>query len=317
MAVWDGVQAAHHAMFSGRQALDEAETYGQATGPLVTTCDVACCGAVYGCEVKCCGEDSPMGKRHALVCRGGQITRAARRHARSCRIGHPESSVLPWSRVVETKYGEHGWHVHQHMLVLLPADASPWALYGSMWSRWAAAARREGFEAESVNRVFWADDEIRVAEYLCKGGMSADRLVGFELARGDLKVGRVGGSRTSIEILADAMAGDEESALLWAEWEAGSAGRRQMTWAGGARELLEIGAEQTDEEIASEETGTADDDVAVIPAGAYRALVALIPGRRSDLLRAVEESAASLFALLARWGVPWDAPFLPPPKRQP
>ena len=45
---------------------------------------------------------------------------------------------------------------------------------------------------------------------------------------------------------------------LWHEYERASKGRRQVTWSRGLRDLLEVGVEQSDEQIAAEEVGTVD-----------------------------------------------------------
>ena len=94
--------------------------------------------------------------------------------------------------------------------------------------------------------------------------------------------------------------GDADALDLWHEWEAASKGRRQLVWSRGLRELLALGVEKTDEELAEEAAG--GEDVIQLDKHAYRQIAAagLVP----DLLEMVEadETGWRLHRLLAGWG---------------
>lgn len=316
--VWDAVSAAHHAATSGRGWMVDQANHGLdlGDGRIIDTCDVASCGARYTCDVASCGQlDTARGRKHAASgrCRVGQLTDRAIRHAPHCMIGTPVGYSIPWLRVVEVTEGANGWHVHVHLLAFLPStatEASLWGLYESMWARWASGAAAAGFDGSlRVNRpVFFDGDAAEtLAGYVTKATYSADQRAGLELVRGDLKSARFG-NRSPMELLRDLVLQPDlervtADAGKWREWEQGSKGRRQMTWAHGARVLLgldEIAAD--DQDIAATETGTAEDAVIHLDAEDWKG-VRQVAGRRYALLRAAEDSLDAAVGLLDQWGV--------------
>jgi len=130
----------------------------------------------------------------------------------------------------------------------------------------------------------------------------------LEVARGDLKDARMG-NRTPFAVLRGLVevhhTGDlgptrtlrdvRRDEALWAEWERGSKGRRQIAWTPGLRaELLADEPELTDEQIAEQDQG--GEDVALIDAETFRTITA----HRADwtLLEAFNRSTAEGLALL-------------------
>lgn len=328
--VWDGVQAGHHAITSGRVHQGEKDRMGVPVGAEITSCSFKTShDERVVCPVASCGEDSPRGRRHAAKgCHHGELTKRAQRHARVCRLGMAESYVLPWTRVVEVTLGDNGWHVHQHMLVFLPegtTDEERDELYTIWWRRWRDGSASAGLDgALMVNRAQWVDRALDVSRYVTKGIYEtvpekytpAER-AGFEVGRGDLKTGRFG-NRSAMELLRDVVTNRDPSDLgLWLEYEQASVGRRQMTWAHGARDLLLPDVEElTDEEIAEQELGSQEDAVADIRLSSFRRDVLEPLGRRAELLEAVERDASAAIDLLILWGVEWRVP-LPKEKSRP
>lgn len=321
-AVWDAVQAGHHAITSGEVHQDEKAAIGHVlSSELVTVCEVQSCGAVVDCKVKSCGTDTPAGRKHALTdCGHGGPTKRAARHAKVCMLGkYRVKAVLPWIRVVEVTVGASGWHVHQHMAVFLPADFTDDDrddLYDTWWGRWRDGTAAAGFDgALQVNRAIWIDNVDAVADYMTKNVYTArdhitPEAAGFEIARGDLKSGRFG-NRSAMELLSDLVASRAPSDLtLWHEFEQASRGRRQMTWAHGARELLIPDVEElTDEEIAAQDLGSIDDTVAVISLVSYRRNILAQQGRRAMLLETLERGDLDLvYGLLDQWLCDWQWP---------
>lgn len=232
------------------------------------------------------------------------------------------SSILPWVRVAEVTHGDNGWHVHLHVVLFLPSHVSDDGLadlYGGMWSRWNAALVAAGYDGGlQVNTAaFMTGREVakRLSEYVTKNTYTgASSALALEITRGDLKAGRFG-NRSAMGILADVAVNSDmpdddptkrRDLALWHEYEQASAGRRQMTWAVGARDLLGLGAEVEDKDIAAEEVGTEDDAVVVLPGDSW-AMLRTRPGRRAALLEAVERSVGDALALLLEWEIDHEA----------
>lgn len=228
--------------------------------------------------------------------------------------------VLPWLRVVEVTHGYNGWHVHVHAIVFLGADverADLEALYATWWKRWNSGLESSGVDGSlmvnTVETFVGRDVSKRVGAYVTKNTYTAGQVAGLEAARSDLKTGRFG-NRSPFEILRDLVLQPngpdtvERDAALWAVFELASHKKRQMTWARGARKVLGLDVvEQTDEEIAAEELGSADDAVLNIPVDSWKAMNR-ISGRRADLLDLAEQPGVTLLdlgALLDEWGTEW------------
>lgn len=228
----------------------------------------------------------------------------------------PDKMGIPLIRVVEVTYGENGWHVHIHAVLLLPmsaTDESVAALGASMYGRWAAGlkdrglsclrygwrtgedGKKERFELGVDARLVKGDPSAALGEYFTKAVYSAS----MEVARSDMKKANFG-NRTPFAILADLVArGDADDLDAWHEYERGSKGRRQITWSHGLRARLLPAAPVvplTDQELADQDH---DGDV-VVELNAD--LWAVIVARRADwrLLAAFEVSDADGYALLWR-----------------
>lgn len=183
-------------------------------------------------------------------------------------------------RVVEVTFGSNGWHVHLHFVLCVDGSASDElvASFGAwVTSKWTRALAAAGFpgsldRAQDVHRV----DSIRAAselgEYLAKSTAygAADSL-GRELMGQWSKDVRSVHSTVPAWWLAEQFGEDGEVELLdlWLEYERASKGRRQCTWTQGLRDVLGIGVESTDEEIAGEVVG--DRDLVWITAAGWEA----------------------------------------------
>lgn len=229
------------------------------------------------------------------------------------------TSVLPWLRLVEVTHGNHGWHVHVHSLVFLPGDTTDDErddLYAAWWRRWRAGLSASGVDGSlQVNHAAWLtgkDVSTKVGAYFTKNTYSAGQVAGLEAARSDLKSGRFG-NRSAFEVLRDLIAqpagpdAARRDAAIWAEYESASSGRRQMTWARGARDLFDLDVEQTDEELAAEELGSALDTIAEMSPAEWSRIIA-VPGRRFELIRCARHSDAAARAQLDGWGILWSMP---------
>jgi hypothetical protein len=223
---------------------------------------------------------------------------------------------IPVIRVVEVTYGEAGWHVHIHAILLLPmsaSDASVARLGVSMYGRWSAGLKARGFNSQRFGwkdgkrfelgvdaRLIHGDPSAALGDYFTKAVYSAS----MEAARSDMKSAHYG-NRTPFAVLADVVAGGDADDLdAWHEFERGSKGRRQITWSHGLRARLLPDApvvELTDQELADQD----HDGPAVVKLNAD--LWAVIVARCADwrLLAAFEISDADGYALL--WTLAGDA----------
>jgi hypothetical protein len=269
--LWDALQAGHRGVTSGKAHQGEKLLYGVPTTRVVRS------GARAGQEVA--------------------------------------TTVLPWVRVVEVTHGAAGWHVHVHLLLFLPGgmtDAELAKLYGGMWVRWNAGVTSAGVDGSlKVNKARFYDDASADAlgPYVTKGTYSDEdkagtaMRAGMEMTRGDLKAGRYG-NRSHMQLLRDANLNRVPDDLaLWAEFEAASKSRRNMTWAQGARSLLGLDeVEATDEEVADEEVGTARDTVVFLSREGARTL-RHGAGQEARALTAAELGLDALVAYLDSLGV--------------
>lgn len=161
----------------------------------------------------------------------------------------------------EITHGGNGWHPHLHQLVFTEANLSrarSIELNESWQSRWDGALQRLGWR-KSADRIGVRVDLVRrgaaaAAEYIAKlqEGERWDQGAANELARGDLKGGRLA-SRTPFEIVAEYLStGNAEDFDLWQEFERATKGRSSIRWSRGLRaRLLPDVEELTDEEAAA------------------------------------------------------------------
>jgi hypothetical protein len=190
--------------------------------------------------------------------------------------------IVGFVRVVEVTYGRNGWHVHVHALVFghgLDQWSSVDKLGRSMWNRWNLGLVRAGMEAPKAHASDWQQvsgdiDGTKLGNYLSK--------LGAELTQTQSKVARSIHSTRSTWALLDEgpKLGDRQALELWWEWEKASKGKRQIGWSRGLRELLGVGIEQSDDDIAAEELGNVDDTLVWITRRGWSALIAkpwLIP----------------------------------------
>jgi hypothetical protein len=263
---------------------------------------VTTCGSVWACP--CCSSKILVGRRaevaeilEAHVRAGGRVafltltlrhergdklsdlwsaaceSWSALRARKAWRRGKRDFGIVGALRAVEVTRGEHGWHPHIHVFVLLrdePTDLALGAWAGELFAGWREQVARRGFSAD------WKAQDLRLLSL--KSSMEALAAyvskASWELAAGDKKRGRSAASRTPWGVLEDfAATGDMADLELWREFEAASRGRRQITGLGAARRALGLSQddmEVTDEELAREDSG--GELVALVSADGWRSL---------------------------------------------
>ena len=189
--------------------------------------------------------------------------------------------VVGYVRAVEVTHGKHGWHVHQHVLVLSEKDPTVTPVFYQrkqgrarhpypvevtrsadfIADRWEAGLAKKGVDfLRDSGGLDWRTAEPGDAEamgrYVAKlgtAGMGEKDSAGLsaEVTLGGFKKARQG-NRTPFQIAQDLLQnGEAEDFALWLEWEKASYGKRALTWSQGLKEAALI-EEKTDEEIAEE-----------------------------------------------------------------
>jgi len=176
---------------------------------------------------------------------------------------------IGYVRAAECTVGLCGWHPHIHPLHLFsrPVTAAEVAeLHRVEFRAWQAAALRLGFtaplEVAQHLHLLAGDAGEPMGDYFTKASYTGARVesVGWEMTSTQTKSRtRASGSRTPWEVLADVAAGDADALDVWHEWEAGSKGKRALTWSRGLRARFGLGVEASDEDVAAVEVGTAAD----------------------------------------------------------
>lgn len=207
-----------------------------------------------------------------------------------------------WVRATEITHGYlNGWHPHLHVPLIFhrkPSREDIQLMTEGMFARWSNKLVQLGFEAPDRDNhgldVQYPD--LSAAEHV--RGRTTEELIGnwsryvckglaTETTLGAQKEAK-NGNRTTMQLLRDALTPyqltcpdgsviettDETALALWHEYERVSKGRRQLEWCRdpdfkALRESLAETSKQDDEEIAETEIGTADDDIAVIPADSW------------------------------------------------
>lgn len=288
--LWDALTAAKHAMLSGGGWQAEQRVYGS---PFVRTIAVGRRAGETVCEVR-----------------------------------------VPTIALTEVTHGANGWHVHLHTLLFVSGavteDDVP-DLRAGLFGRWCASLEAAKLQPEDKDHgcethlVTGRAAAEALGQYFAKNvyvpvGSDDVRSISLEMARGDMKSARYG-NRTPFGILGGLVAvtstGDlhgmsltrlERDTAIWHEWEAGSAGRKQIAWSVGLRAYLNraLPVEVSDQELVDVDLG--GDEVAAVPALTWAAILRARAG--CSLLVAFERSTADGAELLARFhaeGFAWAA----------
>ena len=145
------------------------------------------------------------------------------------------------ARALEVTRGENGWHPHPHILLFTSEPALP--AYEALYDRWTALVEDSGLGTPNRHALSLQDGTY-AAQYAGKWGLAE------ELTKAHTKQARAGG-RTPWAILADHYGGDHLSGKLFREYAKAFKGYRQLFFSRNLRELLELGLEKTDEELAA------------------------------------------------------------------
>ena len=153
-------------------------------------------------------------------------------------------------RAFEVTNGKNGFHPHFHALLFLDTDLTPEqvkALYSPLWRRHCVAV---GLPEPSDAHGCRVDGGEKAAQYVSKWGLPE------EMTKSHLKKAKKGDSMW--DLLRKWADNRDASALVRFKlfYEAFK-GERQLVWSKKVRELLRLGEELTDEQLAQEQTEAA------------------------------------------------------------
>lgn len=150
-------------------------------------------------------------------------------------------------RAFEVTYGSNGFHPHLHVLLFLGSSLTNQYVYSVFCDLWQNACRLAGLPVPSREHGCRVDDGSYAAAYASKWGLES------EMTKGHVKRGSRGGM-TPFDFLRAVSAGDSDSSrfgALFRVYADAFKGKRQLHWSVGLRDLLELGLDSTDEELAS------------------------------------------------------------------
>lgn len=214
--------------------------------------------------------------------------------------------VVGGVRATEITWGVNGWHPHFHEILFLENVPGLWqrlsemkALYRGtqdevtykadieflgLWleqtlmSKWAEIVAASGGHASLEHGLKVTTQGGDVASYVAKYGRlpvdPARWTLAHEITKAVSK--RTGGETgmTPYEILDAYGAGDDHAGQLWREYAAATAGKSQLQWSKGMRELLGLGDDMTDDDVAGQDDR---DD--------YKLLAELTPHQWREIVR--------------------------------
>ncbi len=201
----------------------------------------------------------------------------------------------------EVTFGGNGWHPHLHTLVFLPNKDMLPTVNEWFTGRWADCLEANGRVCnEHGVSVDYMSDKKRLDRYLFKDsnwGLSSEMVASHAKDSGK--------SRTPMQLLRDAQAGDEEAGRLFQEYSEAMKGRQKLVWSRGLRKkLLGDVPEVTDEELAEEvrEEGAVK-VVSLTPEQWSRVVELGLRGKLLDVIVASKGDKAAVRAWLVRGGV--------------
>jgi hypothetical protein len=196
-------------------------------------------------------------------------------------------------RALEVTYGRNGPHPHIHMLLF--CDTTQELLASDLLPHWKSACLSVGLEAPNEHGIDIQDGHY-AAGYISKWGLDC------ELTKSHVKRGNGDGLtpfdllRVSAGLLACDWMDCDAAGRTFQDFAEAFFGRHQLCWSRGLRQMLGLGQEKTDEELAQEKTEDAS-VIAIIDDFDWRR-VRRYDMRAAVLIAAEEGGAAEVERLL-------------------
>jgi hypothetical protein len=150
-------------------------------------------------------------------------------------------------RAFEVTYGKNGFHPHIHALLFLDQGMTPESVQNAFSPLWQQSCQRSGLPVPDLLHGCKVTDGSFAAAYASKWGLES------EMTKSHLKKGKQG-SKSPWDFLRDVTAKNddsEKSAALFRLYADTFKGKVQLRWSNGLRDLLQLDAPETDEEIAA------------------------------------------------------------------
>lgn len=156
-----------------------------------------------------------------------------------------------------------GWHPHAHVLFFTKCkNPNIFAIKADFTKRYTAILSKNGKYASFTHGVDVREGDTAAADYLAKMGIETPNPttsaagLDYEISKGLQKGGKIGGHFTPFDLLVLSARGDKWAGKMFAEYASATKGINQIRWGRGLRDLLEVGKELTDTEIAESDTDT-------------------------------------------------------------
>lgn len=229
-----------------------------------------------------------------------------------------EAGIAGYIVVLEATYGLNGWHFHRHTILVLDRV---WTIEEldryrrTLAPVWVAAAEAAGGYADEIHGFDLSLCEYpdQIGNYLVKP--PAEALAG-EITRGDYKGHSVGlnpwdlldSETEAVARKKEALGLDEaRCAALWLEYVAATKGRHFLDWSKGLRDLLALGEERTDGEIAEADDDEAWEEIAYLSPSIYERGATGETDKARDFSHTLADNrfsdiAEAMGAKLGEWG---------------
>lgn len=151
----------------------------------------------------------------------------------------------------EVTWGENGWHPHKHTLFFSTIPEKEFKVdefKAEITAKYKEILARNGRYASDLYGVDVEIGDKKAGDYVGKWGVIE------EVTKSPVKNGRDGGY-SPFQLLDLYGEGDKRAGALFCEYAKCFEGKRQLSWSHGARQILGLGEEQEDIELASQEDG--------------------------------------------------------------
>jgi len=201
----------------------------------------------------------------------------------------------------EVTYGlSNGWHPHLHVLYYsrLPLEKiNTDSIRIFISDRFGLAVAKVGRYASPLRGVNVIKGNDITSKYVVKAGLEDDNKKTWslisEITKAPAKIGMMRGEHyTPFQLVDLWMCGDRAAGGRFVEYDQAMRARKQLTYSRGLRELLKIGAEVTDQELAEAQDQEARLFAMLSPDGWRQVLKS---GKRGALLEVVSFGDYSIF----------------------
>jgi len=237
------------------------------------------------------------------------VQRSAWRYMANGNAWRNAFGVVGYIRAAELTDGANGWHPHFHPLIVWKGSAAAGRDFaGKVTARWVEGVKLAGGSAMGGNAQHLEVLEPAAAFTALAGYVTKSQYtegLALEAVWSQGKSGnRDKATQSHWTLLSAISQGLADEVDRWEEVETATKGHRMIAWSRGLRRLAGIGDERSDETLAAEEMGTADDTVCFLTGQGWAIVQA--QGSAAELLNVVEQSGWSgLRAWLKERGIDW------------